>query len=52
MGSRGGFDNGMAGGCIPLLEVDAVDVKIKLRAESIISSRCMLARTGADFKMG
>jgi hypothetical protein len=33
MGSRGGFDNGMAGGCTPLREVDAVDVKIKLRAD-------------------
>ena len=33
MGSRGGFDNGMAGGCIPPRGVDAVDVKIKLRAD-------------------
>ena len=33
MGSRGGFDNAMAGGCTPLRGVDAVDVKIKLRAD-------------------
>ena len=33
MGPRAGFDNGMAGGCIPLRGVDAVDVKIKLRAD-------------------
>ncbi len=32
MGSRGGFDNSMAGGCIPRRGVEAVDVKIKLRA--------------------
>ena len=32
MGSRGGFDNDMAGGCIPRRGVEAVDVKIKLRA--------------------
>ena len=33
MGSRGGFDNGMAGGCTPVRGVDAFDVKIKLRAD-------------------
>jgi hypothetical protein len=33
LGSRGDFDNGTADDCSPLRGVDAVDVKIKLRAD-------------------
>jgi hypothetical protein len=48
MGSRGGFDNGMADGCVPV--VGLTRLMSKSSFERIHhSSRCMLARMSADF---
>jgi hypothetical protein len=49
MGSRGGFDNGMAGGCTPVRGVDAFDVKIKLRADpSLLPMHARTISRGGD----